>query len=44
MNHEPLPAQGPVDVTVGRREHDPNHPYVRKRLLGTGDERNGDVE
>lgn len=35
MNTEALPAQGPVDVNVGRREHDPNHPYVRK-LIGCG--------
>lgn len=35
MNHEPMPAQGPVDVNVERREHDPNHPYVRK-LVGCG--------
>ena len=26
---------GPVDRKVGRREHDPNHPYVRK-LVGCG--------
>ena len=23
-------GNGPVDRNVGRREHDPNHPYVRK--------------
>ena len=34
MSHEPMPAQGPVDANV-RREHDPNHPYVRN-LIGCG--------
>ena len=34
MNDKTMPAQGPVDVNV-RREHDPNHPYVRK-LIGCG--------
>ena len=28
-------GNGPVDRNVGRREHDPNHPYVRK-LVGCG--------
>lgn len=30
-----LIAQGPVECRVGRQEHDPNHPYVRK-LIGCG--------
>lgn len=34
MKNDTMPAQGPVDVNV-RREHDPNHPYVRK-LIGCG--------
>ena len=29
MNHEPLPAQGPVDVLVGRlRTHAEAHEYI----------------
>lgn len=28
-------GNGPIDRNVGRREHDPNHPYVRK-LIGCG--------
>lgn len=34
MNHETPLAQGPVECRV-MREHDPNHPYVRK-LIGCG--------
>ena len=31
----PTEGNGPVDRRVGRQEHDPNHPYVRK-LIGCG--------
>lgn len=34
MEQAPI-AAGPLEAMVGRREHDPNHPYVRK-LIGCG--------